>query len=154
MGVAGQPPAAGAGRFMLELKTKREEKGQDKLDKRFGVVKKSTVGGLILEVDGDRAVFPCRFDGLSHVSSPLKSRWVRMRHREDNVLKWQASCERIGVSPLNPLECGYHYLPLQGGAYGERFTLPSPLHAGTAEPLRVSPPEAVAYLLELRREIQ
>ena len=47
MGVAGQTPAAGAGRFMLELETKREEKGQDKLDKRFGVVKKSKVGGLI-----------------------------------------------------------------------------------------------------------
>src|SRR6516165_4091499 len=26
------------------------------------------------------------------------------------------------------------------------------MHAGTAEPLRVSPPEAVAYLLELRLE--
>ena len=39
--------------------------------------------------------------------------------------------------------------PLKGGTYGERLSLPSPLHAGTAEPLRVSPPEAVAYLLEL-----
>jgi hypothetical protein len=29
-----------------------------------------------------------------------------------------------------------------------------PLNAGTAEPFRVSPPEAVAYHLELRREIQ
>src|SRR5215471_19675819 len=28
------------------------------------------------------------------------------------------------------------------------------LHDGTAEPLRVSPPEAVAYLLELREDAQ
>jgi hypothetical protein len=124
MGVAGQTPAAGAGRFMLELKTKREEKGQDKLDKRFGVVKKSKVGGLILEIDGDRAVFPCRFDGLSHVSSPLKSRRVRMRHREDNVLKWQASCERIGASPLNPLECENFCVILRRATRSSRLWTP------------------------------
>ena len=29
-----------------------------------------------------------------------------------------------------------------------------PLNAGTAEPVRVSPPEAVAYPLELRRRVQ
>ena len=40
-------------------------------------------------------------------------------------------------------------LPLQRGAEGDRAALPSPMHAGTAEPLRVSPPEAVAYPLEL-----
>src|SRR5262249_26572929 len=38
--------------------------------------------------------------------------------------------------------------------FGKRGSLPRrplpPLNAGTAEPVRVSPPEAVAYLLELR----
>src|SRR5262245_4504165 len=29
-----------------------------------------------------------------------------MRHREGNMLKWQAYGERIRVSPLNPGECG------------------------------------------------
>ena len=87
-------------------------------------LKKPKVGGLILEIDGDRAVFPCRFDGLSHVSSPVKSRWVRMRHRENNVLKWQASCERIGASPLNPLECGPQTLV---------FSLVSFYHRGAKE---------------------
>src|SRR2546427_10881982 len=32
-------------------------------------------------------------------------------------------------------------------------TLLQPPNAGTAEPVRVSPPEAVAYLLELRSEV-
>ena len=40
--------------------------------------------------------------------------------------------------------------PLKGDVYGERLSLPSSMYAGTAEPVRVSPPEAVAYLLELR----
>ncbi len=43
--------------------------------------------------------------------------------------------------------------PLQGGTEGDRAALPSLMHAGTAEPLRVSPPEAVAYPLELSTEI-
>jgi hypothetical protein len=29
-----------------------------------------------------------------------------MRHREGNVLKDQASCERLGAPPLNSVECG------------------------------------------------
>src|SRR6266446_245105 len=35
-------------------------------------------------------------------------RWplARMRHREGNVLKDQAYCERLGASPLNSGECG------------------------------------------------
>src|SRR5437870_11783336 len=40
------------------------------------------------------------------MSHPLL-RWplVRREHREGNILKDQAYCERIGASPLNPLEC-------------------------------------------------
>src|SRR5262244_996676 len=32
-----------------------------------------------------------------------------MRHREGNVLKDQASCERLGASPLNSVECAQAY---------------------------------------------
>ena len=40
---------------------------------------------------------------------------------------------------------------MQTVVHGERVSPHYLVHAGTAEPLRVSPPEAVAYLLELRR---
>jgi hypothetical protein len=63
------------------------------------------VGGFIVEIDGDRAVLAFGFGGLRHVSSPCRRWWVRMRHSEVNVLKWQADRERSGASPLNPLEC-------------------------------------------------
>src|SRR5688572_13353651 len=59
------------------------------------------VGRFIAEIDGDRTVVPRCFGGLCHVSSPLKSRWMWMGHREDNALKWQSSCERDG---------GYHVI--------------------------------------------
>ena len=39
--------------------------------------------------------------------------------------------------------------PSSAGGSVRRSPLPSPMHAGTAEPLRVSPPEAVAYPLDL-----
>jgi hypothetical protein len=106
MRVAGQT-AAVTGRFVDELKTQGEDEGEDKLDKCLAIVNELQVGGWILKIDGNRAVLPRRFGGLSHVSSPLKSRRVWMRHREGNVLKWQAYCERVGALPLNPLECEF-----------------------------------------------
>ena len=39
---------------------------------------------------------------------------------------------------------------MQTVVHGERVSPHYLVHAGTAEPLRVSPPEAVAYLLELK----
>ena len=58
-----------------------------------------------MEIDGDGAVFACCFGGLSHVSSPCRWLSVKMRHRDGNALKDQAYGERIGASPLNPMEC-------------------------------------------------
>ena len=72
MGVARQAPATAASRLVFELKADREDKGKDKLDKRFGVAQEFTVGRLIVEVDGDGAVFACRFGELSYVSSPCR----------------------------------------------------------------------------------
>ena len=64
------------------------------------------VSGFIIKIDGDRAVFPCGFGCVSHVSPSVEMLLVRMGHREGNVLKDQAYCERIGALPLNPLERG------------------------------------------------
>ena len=42
---------------------------------------------------------------------------------------------------------------MQTVVHGERVSPHYLVHAGTAEPLRVSPPEAVAYLLELEQKL-
>jgi hypothetical protein len=91
----------------VELKAQREEEGQDELNKCFGVVEELEGGGIIVEVDGNRSVLSSRFVGPDHVSSPCGWQLVLMRYREDNVLKDQAYSERIGASPLNPMECGW-----------------------------------------------
>ncbi len=110
MGVAGQAPAAATRGLVCKLEADRQDKGEDELDKRFGVAQEGKVGRLIVEIDGDGAVFASRFGTLSHVSSPCRWPLVRMRHREGNVLKDQAYGERLGVSPLNSGECVYFFL--------------------------------------------
>ena len=72
MGVASQTIAAVTGRFVGELKTQREDEGEDKLDKCFAVVHQPKVGGFILEIDGDGAVSSWRFGSLSHVSPSVE----------------------------------------------------------------------------------
>ena len=72
MGVARQTTASVTGRFVGELKAQREDESEDKLDKCFAIVNQLKVGGFILEIDGNRAVFPWCFGGPSHVSSSVK----------------------------------------------------------------------------------
>jgi len=45
MGVACQATAAPTGRFVGKLEAEREDKGQDKLDKRFAIADELEVGG-------------------------------------------------------------------------------------------------------------
>jgi len=90
VGVAGQTPALATAGLVEELKAEREKKREYELDKRFGVAQELSVGRLIVEIDGERAVVACRFGGVSHVSSPGQMPLAWMRHRESNVLKDQA----------------------------------------------------------------
>src|SRR6266436_8864246 len=106
MGVARQAPTLTAAGLVEELKAEGEEKGEDELDKRLGVVKELVVSRFIVEINGDRAVLTGRFGGLAHVSSPCRWLSVQRRHGEGNPWQEQAYGERIGASPLNPLECG------------------------------------------------
>jgi hypothetical protein len=106
MGVASQTTAAVTGRFVGELKTQREDEGEDKLDKCFAIVNQLKVGGFILEIDGNRAVLPCRFGCLSHVSPQVIRSRTLMRHDGDNALKFQENRDRVTAIPLNPMECG------------------------------------------------
>jgi len=105
VGVTRQAPTRAAAGLVEELKTDREDEGQDKLDKRLGVVEELAIGRFSVEINGDRAVFACHFGGLAHVSSPCRWLSVQRRHREGNPLQEQAYGERIGSSPLNPMEC-------------------------------------------------
>jgi hypothetical protein len=50
------------------LKAKGQEKGEDAFDKRPAIAKQLKVGGFILEVNGDGAVFSRRFGRCAHVS--------------------------------------------------------------------------------------
>jgi hypothetical protein len=50
-----------------------------------------------------------RFGGVSHVSSPVQMPLAWKRHGEDNPLKDQAYCERLGGPPLNSVECDLTY---------------------------------------------
>ena len=67
MGMTGQTATAVAACLMVELEAEREDKGEDKLDKRFAVADQLEVGRWVLEVNGDCAVLACHFGGLCHV---------------------------------------------------------------------------------------
>ena len=90
VGVARQAPTRAAAGLVEELKADGEEEGQDKLDTRLGGAQERSVGRLIVEIDGDGAVFACHFGGLPHASSPCRWLSVKRRHREGNAWKDQA----------------------------------------------------------------
>jgi hypothetical protein len=127
MGVAREAATLAAAGLVEELKAEGEEEGEDELDKRFGVAYEGKVGRLIVEIDGDGTVVAGRFGGLSHVSSPCRWLSVKMRHRERNVLKDQASYEGVTPLPHNPLECG---CPVSVLRHGQAL----PLHPGVEDP--------------------
>jgi hypothetical protein len=55
--VACQAAAAGTSRLVFQLKAKRQEEGEYKLEKRLAITKQLKVGGFVLEIDGDRPIF-------------------------------------------------------------------------------------------------
>jgi len=97
---------AGTGRLVGELKAKSQEKGHHELNERVAIAQQVQVGGFILEIDGNRAVYSCRFGGVAHVS-PLWYRVVNViRHDAGNAWQFQENHDGLRVLPLNPLECG------------------------------------------------
>lgn len=88
--VARQAVPGVAARFVEELKAEGEEKGEDELDKRPGVVKELVVSRFIVKIHGDRAVFACHLGDLAHVSSPCRGLSVSRRHGERNPWQKQA----------------------------------------------------------------
>ena len=76
VGVARQAATCAAASLMEELKTRREEEGEDKLDTRLGVVKELAVGRFVVEIDGDGAVCSRRLSRCAHVSPPCHQVFV------------------------------------------------------------------------------
>jgi hypothetical protein len=111
MGVACEAATLAAAGLMGELETEGEDEGEDKLDERLGIIQERKVGRLIVEIDGEGAILARRFGGLSHVSSPFTEPFVRMRHRERNVLKYQAYGESVTILPRNSGECDTNCYP-------------------------------------------
>ena len=88
MGVAREASSPAAAGLVFELKADREDEGQNELDERLAIIKELKVSGVILEIDGNRAVFAGRFSALSHVSPRVRwSSWLMIFHR-DNILKY------------------------------------------------------------------
>jgi hypothetical protein len=58
-------------------------------------------------MSGDTRYHEIRWNVVCPMGHPLW-RWslVPMRHREDNLLKNQAPCEGVTISPRHPMECG------------------------------------------------
>jgi len=105
MGVASQTTAAVTGRFVVELQADGEDEGEDKLNKRCGVVQERKVGRLI--VDSTVRVQFWRVDLAAlpmcylHLIRPRK----RMRYDEDNALKDQGNRQGFTAAPLKAMEC-------------------------------------------------
>ena len=72
MRVARQAPAATTAGLVFEPKAQGEKKGEDKVDKCLAIVNQLKVSGFIVEIDGNRAVFPWRFGGLFYVSPSVE----------------------------------------------------------------------------------
>jgi len=70
MRVAGQTPSAITGRLVLELEAQGQEEGEHAFDKGFAVFQQPEVGYIVSAIDGDGAVFACRFGGWAHRSPP------------------------------------------------------------------------------------
>jgi len=68
MRVAGQTPSSITGRLVLELKAQGQDESEDTFEERLPIVQQLKIGGFILKIDGNRAVFPSLFGTLPHVS--------------------------------------------------------------------------------------
>jgi hypothetical protein len=68
MRVTRQAPAAATGGLVLELKPEGQDERRHQFEKRLAVAKEPKVGRFVLKIDGDGAVFSCRFGRCAHVS--------------------------------------------------------------------------------------
>jgi hypothetical protein len=68
MGVARQAAPAATGRLVFQLEAKRQNAGEDTLNKRLTIAQELNVGCLVLQVDSNGSVFAGRVGCVSHGS--------------------------------------------------------------------------------------
>jgi hypothetical protein len=70
---------------VFQLKAKRQEEGEHKLEKRLAITKQLKVGGFVLEIESDRPIFAvwraCLGTGHPHVIGSVL--WIT--HLEGNL---------------------------------------------------------------------
>ena len=68
MRMACQASSPAARRLMFQLKAQGHHEGQDTFEKRFAIAKQLTVGGFVLEIDGESPIFARLASGVAHRS--------------------------------------------------------------------------------------
>ena len=68
MRVAGQAPASTTGRLVFQLKAEGQDDGEHTFEQCFPIAKQLEVRRFAPAIDGDGAVFSCRFGRCAHVS--------------------------------------------------------------------------------------
>src|SRR5215813_1794235 len=67
--MARQASASAAGRLVLELKAEGQEEGEHEFDKGLAIAKQLKVGGFILEINSEGAVFASLASSVAHGAS-------------------------------------------------------------------------------------
>ena len=104
MGVARQASAAAAGRLVLQLQAQGQEKGEHAFDKRFAITQELTIGGFVVNIDGDGPIYAGLVSGVAYVTSG------QMVGATDDP-SWGETAQRQGDhegyrgSPHNSVEC-------------------------------------------------
>ena len=80
MGVARQAAPAVTGRLVFQLEAKRQNAGEDTLNKRLAIAQELNVGCLVLKVDSNCSVFAGRVGCVSHGVTFKSSGLCRVEH--------------------------------------------------------------------------
>ena len=98
-------PAALPRAWWMRCKPRARRQARTKATHAVGGAQERQGGRRIAAVDGARAGVTSRGGRVSPVASPGQRPWARRRPGEGNVGNDHASCERLGASPLNAVEC-------------------------------------------------
>ena len=105
MGMTRQTAAAVAACLMVELEADREDEGENELNEGFAIADQLKISGLILEINGDGAVFLYCFGGVTQCHPYLIRPRKRMRYDAGNALKDQDNWGGLTALPQNSMEC-------------------------------------------------
>src|SRR5215831_13253244 len=114
MRMAREASTAATSRFVFELKTKGEEKGEDAFDKRFAIAKQLIIGRFVLKVDSNGPVVAGLAGGVVHGSSSGQIVRVADDPTWGNACAIARGWEDVEALPLNWVECEKNQLKSVG----------------------------------------